>query len=195
MCVLRGFSHVQLCVTQWTVAHQTPLSMGFSRQEYWSGLPWLPPRDLPNPGIKPSSLTFPTLEAGSLPLTITWEVPYSLALVQFSSVAQSCLTLCDPMDCSPPGYSVQGILQTRILEWVAISYFKGSSWSRDRTQVSCIAGRFTVWATGETTGKVLIWLQSLLVLRIKTKYLQNSLYLRFSRDCFHAVTVLSSLRR
>ena len=104
--LLSHFSRVQLCVTQWTVAHQTPLSMGFSRQEYWSGLPRLPPRDLPNPGIKPPSLTFPTLEAGSLPLTITWEVPYSLALVQFSSVAQSYLTLCDPVDCSMPGLPV-----------------------------------------------------------------------------------------
>ena len=43
-------------VTLWTVAHQSPLSMGFSRQEYWSGLPCLPPGDLPDPGIKPTSL-------------------------------------------------------------------------------------------------------------------------------------------
>ena len=46
---------VQLCVTPWTVAHQAPLSMGFSRQEYWSGLPCPSPGDLPNPGIKPKS--------------------------------------------------------------------------------------------------------------------------------------------
>ena len=55
-----------------------------------------------------------------------------------------------PMDCSPPGSSVHGISQARILEWVAISFSRGSSWSRDRSQVSCIAGRFfTVWTTGE----------------------------------------------
>ena len=54
---------------------------------------------------------------------------------------------CDPMDCSPPGSSVHGILQARILEWVAISFSRWSSWPRDWTQVSCIAGRFfTVWA-------------------------------------------------
>ena len=53
-------------------------------------------------------------------------------------VAQSCPTLCDPMDCSPPGSSVHGILQARILEWVAIPFSKGSSWPRDRTRVSCI---------------------------------------------------------
>ena len=57
-------------------------------------------------------------------------------------VTQLRLTLCDPMDCSPPGSSVCGILQARILEWVAISSSKGSSLPRDRTQISCIAGGF-----------------------------------------------------
>ena len=51
-CVLSHFSHVQFFVTLWTVAHQAPLSMGFSRQEYWSGLPRSPPGDLPDPGSK-----------------------------------------------------------------------------------------------------------------------------------------------
>ena len=53
--VLNSFSHVQLCVTLWTVACQAPMSMGFSRQEYWSGLPYPPPGDLPNPGTEPRS--------------------------------------------------------------------------------------------------------------------------------------------
>ena len=57
-------------------------------------------------------------------------------------VAQSCPTLCDPMDCSLPGSSVHGILQARILEWVTMPSSKGSSQPRDRTQVSHIAGRF-----------------------------------------------------
>ena len=57
-------------------------------------------------------------------------------------VAQSCPTLCSPMDCSPPGSSVHGILQVRILEWVAIPFSRGSSQPRDRTWVSCIAGGF-----------------------------------------------------
>ena len=57
-------------------------------------------------------------------------------------VAQSCLTLCYPLDCSPPGFSVHGILQTKILEWVAIPFSRGSSRSRDQTQVSHIVGRF-----------------------------------------------------
>ena len=59
--------------------------------------------------------------------------------------------LCDPMDCSLPGSSVHGILQARILEWVAISFSRGSSQPRDQTRISCIAGRFfTVWATRES---------------------------------------------
>ena len=67
-----------------------------------------------------------------------------------SEVAQSCPTLWDSMDCSPPGCSVYGIFQARILEWVAISFSRGSSQPRDRTQVSCIVGRrFTVWVTRE----------------------------------------------
>ena len=65
-------------------------------------------------------------------------------------IALLCLTLCDPMDGSPPGSSVHGILQARILEWVTIFFSKGSSWPRDWTQVSCIAVRFfTLWATRE----------------------------------------------
>ena len=56
--------------------------------------------------------------------------------------------LCDPMDSSLPGSSVHGILQARILEWVAIHFSRGSSQPRDRTQISCIAGGFfTIWAT------------------------------------------------
>ena len=57
-------------------------------------------------------------------------------------VAQSCPALCDPMDCSPSGSSVHGIFQARILQWVAISFSRGSSHPRDRTQVSCTAGVF-----------------------------------------------------
>ena len=65
-------------------------------------------------------------------------------------VVQSCPTLCDPMDCSSLGSSLHGILQARILEWVAIPSIRGSSQPRDQTQVSHIVGRFfTVWATRE----------------------------------------------
>ena len=71
MCVLSCFSRVQLFATIWTIAHQAPLSMGSSRQEYWSGLSCPPPGDLPDPGIEPSSLMSPAL-AGDffLPLVL-----------------------------------------------------------------------------------------------------------------------------
>ena len=64
--------------------------------------------------------------------------------------AQSCLTHCNPVDYSPPGSSVQRILQARPLEWIAIPFSRGSYWPRDQTQVSCITGRFfTVWVIRE----------------------------------------------
>ena len=72
--VLSHFSHVQLFATPWTIAHQAPLSMGFSKQEYWSALPCPPPGDLPNPGIKPVSRMSPAL-AGRFFTTSTIYVP------------------------------------------------------------------------------------------------------------------------
>ena len=63
-CVLSSFSRVRLFVTPWTVGCQAPLSMGFSRQEYWGGLPFPSPGDLPDPGIEPASLTSPALVGG-----------------------------------------------------------------------------------------------------------------------------------
>ena len=65
-CMLSHFSCVLLFATPWTVACQAPLSMGFSRQEYWSGLPCPPPTDLPTPGIKPTWVMSPALQGDSL---------------------------------------------------------------------------------------------------------------------------------
>ena len=67
-CMLSHFSCVQLYATLWTVTCQAPLSVGFSRQEYWNGLPCPPPGDLPNPGIEPKPLKSPALQADSFPL-------------------------------------------------------------------------------------------------------------------------------
>ena len=70
-------------------------------------------------------------------------------------VAQSCLTVCNPVDCRSPGSSVHGILQARILEWVAMLFSRGSSRPRDQTWVSHMAGRFfTIWATGDQFSSV-----------------------------------------
>ena len=72
-CVLRLFSQVQLFVTLWTVAHQAPLSLGFSRQECCSGLPFPSAGDLPDPGIKPKSPMSPELAGGFFTTRVTWE--------------------------------------------------------------------------------------------------------------------------
>ena len=75
---------------------------------------------------------------------------HALIIMPVSKVAQLCPTHCDPMDCSLPGSSIHGIFQVRVLEWVAISFSRGSSQPGDWIQVSHIAGRhFTIWATRE----------------------------------------------
>ena len=115
MCVYL-LSSFCLFATPWTVACEAPLSMGFPRQNYRSGVPFPPPRDLPDPGIEPVT---PVLAGGFF----IWEAHN----IQFSSVTfarslQSCPTLCDPIDGSPPGSPIPGILQARTLEWAAISF-------------------------------------------------------------------------
>ena len=108
------------------------VAIPFSRESSW-------PRDW----------TWVSCIAGSF-FTIWATTPGKAWTQQWSEVAQSCPTLCDPMDCNPPGSSAHGIFQARVLEWVAISFARGSSQPRDRTRVSRTAGRhFTVWATRE----------------------------------------------
>ena len=72
-CVLSCFSHAQLVATLWTVAHRAPLSMGFSRQEYWRELPCPPPGDLPDPGINFASFTSPALACEFFTTSTAWE--------------------------------------------------------------------------------------------------------------------------
>ena len=80
-----------------------------------------------------------------------WTHTHTSLTYQLSSVAQSCPTVCDPMECRPPGSSIQGIFQARILERVAMPSSRGSFWPRDWTLVSCIAGGFFIlWSTWET---------------------------------------------
>ena len=105
VCVV---SSIQLFVTPWTVACQAPLSMKFSRQEYWSGLPFPSLGDHPDPGIEPVSLVSSVL-AGRFFSTAPPGKPSAKSL-------QSCPTLCDPMDCSLPGFSVHRVLQAGALE-------------------------------------------------------------------------------
>ena len=94
-------------------------------------------------------------------------------------LSQSCPTLCDPMDCSLPASSVHGILQARILEWVAMTFSRGSSQPRNQTRVSCIAGRFfPIWATRDNS----IWKRS--ELNIKKNWNQNT-YWTFCKFNYH----------
>ena len=108
-----------------------------------------------------------SLDGGELPQTCillhlrekqTFTVFSLSVVVKWSEVAQSCPTLCDPMDCSILRSSIREIFQARILEWVAISFSRGASWPRDRTQVSHTVGRrFTIWATREVCSVYLLW--------------------------------------
>ena len=128
-CSVAVLSHAQLFATLWTVALQAPLFMEFSRQEYWNGLSFPLPGVLPNPRIKTASPSSPVLQADSLPLShqgshihihihiyIHKHICYAM-LSHFSRVR-----LCNPIDSSPPGFPVPGILQARTLEWAAISF-------------------------------------------------------------------------
>ena len=138
-CVLSRFSRVQLFVTLSTAASQAPLSMGFSRQEHWSGLPSLPPGNLPNPGIEPASLMSPTMAGGFFTASVTWEAPstahtycfktLSLGVVCYASVDNwytACAKSFSPVWLFVPPWTIahqaplsMGILQARIPEWVA----------------------------------------------------------------------------
>ena len=95
---------------------------------------WPPSIYLPK-GLPPNTITL-RLSFEQMNLVSEWVSEWVI------EAAQLCPTLCDPMDCSPPGSSVHGILQARILEWVTIPFSRGSSWPRYRTWVSYIAGRF-----------------------------------------------------
>ena len=99
-------------------------------------------------------------------------------------VSQSCLTFCDFIDCRLPVFFVHGILQSRILEWIACPFSRGSSWPRDRTCVSHITGRFfTIWAIYTDAihkslhGVISFWRESL---RTTFKYLLSASFLKFS---------------
>ena len=87
-------------MTPWTVAYQAPPSLGFSRQEYWSGLPFPSPGDLPNLGIEPRS---PTLQTKAFVIVGVCYTPTNYAHVPAQSLSP--VQLCNPLDCSPPGSS------------------------------------------------------------------------------------------
>ena len=103
-------------VTPWTLAHKASLSMGFSKQEYWSRLSFLSPGDLPNPGMESESPISPAL-VGKF---FTTE-PSGKPIKDFCAclVTKLCPSLCDPIYCGLPASSSHGVFQSRILEWIA----------------------------------------------------------------------------
>ena len=169
--MLSCFSHVRLFVTPWTVAPQAPLSMGFCRQEYWSGLPCPSPGDLPDAGIESLSLVSPALAGRFFTTSATrkwsdikvvsdslwphglytsWNSPGQNIGVGSLSLLQGIF----PTQGSNPGLPHCRLIlhqlshegSPRILEWVASPYSSGCSWPRNQTGVSCIAGGFfTNW--------------------------------------------------
>ena len=134
-------SCVRFFVTLWTVAHQSPLSMRFSKQEHWSGLPCPPPGDLPNPGIESRSAA---LQADSLPAEPAAKPKNtgvgSPSLLQENLPTQELNR--DLLHCRWILYQLSHQGSPRILEWVAHPFSSGSSCSRNRTGVSCMAGGF-----------------------------------------------------
>ena len=151
--MLNCFSRVWLFVTLWTVARNAPLCIGFSRQEYLdtgAGCIVLLQGNFPTQGSNPGPLCLLHWQADSLPFTPLGK-PYNRIKVLLT---QSCLTLCNPIDCSLPGSSVHGILQAIILVWVAMPFSRGTSWPMNWTMVSCIAGRFHIWATREACNRI-----------------------------------------
>ena len=138
-------SRVQVFAIPWTVAHQASLSLGFLRQEYWSGLPFSSPGDLPDPSIEPVPpvlaggfffFFFKSLSRLGNPVSTDTGCVYAYVCL----VAQSCLTLCDPMHCI-----VHGILETRTLEWVASPFSRGPSRPRTELRLSLLHCRWTLY--------------------------------------------------
>ena len=126
--MLSHFSHVQLFATPWTVAHQAPPSMGFSRQEYWSGLPFPSPGDLPDPGIEPRSLA---LQMDSLPAEQPGKPTKSIQVQSYLSVSKDNSLQPDGLyvaDLAPPsmGFSRQEC-------WSGLPFPSPSAQPRNRT--------------------------------------------------------------
>ena len=127
-------SHVQRFVISWTVACQAPLSVEFSRQDYWSGLSFPVLGHLPNPGKGSFKIIVREFPGG--PVAAAAAVAKSL---------QSCSNLCDPIDVSPPGSPIPGILQARTLEWVAISFSNAWKWKVKMKSLSHVWLLATPW--------------------------------------------------
>ena len=138
--------HSESCLT----VHQAPLSMQFPRQEYWSGLPFLSPKghwitweahtDSLSKSKKERKVQYNELHC-------TWKLSALFMMCAAAAKSlQSCPTLCDPIDGSPPGSPTPGILQARTLEWVAISFSSAWKWKVKGKLLSLVWLFATAWA-------------------------------------------------
>ena len=149
MKLLRG---AQLLAIPWIAAHQASSSMGFSRQEYWSGVA------LPSPSILYAATVTSVVSDSVRPhrwqptrLPYPWDsgqvgchfLLQRMKVKSENEVAQLCPTLSGPMDCSPPGSSIHGIFQTRVLEWGAIAFSQGKA-SPSQFQFQNVRGRIVI---------------------------------------------------
>ena len=138
---VKSLSHARLLATPWTAAYQAPPSLGFSRQGYWSGVPLPSPMDSaaaaaaaksrqscptlcdPRDGRQPARLPCPWDSPGKNTGVGCYFLLQCRKVKSESEVAQSRSTLPDLMDCSPPGSSIHGSFQARVLEWVASAFW------------------------------------------------------------------------
>ena len=133
--MLSHFSHVWLFLTPWTVALQVPLSMRFSSQEYWGGMPFPSPEDPPDPGIEPASLTSPALQVDSLPSELQYVRPFDIVshLLVISSVGFSLFSFISVSICVPS-------VDLSLVHWnflCAICWVVLFSFSKNNKKVIC----------------------------------------------------------
>ena len=121
------------------LTRQAPLFTAFPRREYWSGLPFPSPGDLPDPGIESPS---PAWRSGFF---FFYQSHQGSPFPSHAAAAKSCPTLCDPIDGSPPGSAVPGILQARTLEWAAISFSNAWKWKLEVKSLSRVWLLATPW--------------------------------------------------
>ena len=134
---MKSLSRVRLCATLWTVAFQAPLSMGF----FWAKVLALVAVFFSRASFRRRDLTqVPRITGRRFTIWAICEAIYKLA-----KSLQSCPTLCDPIDGSPPGSRVPGILQARTLEWVAISFSNAWKWKVKVKSLSRVGPSATPW--------------------------------------------------
>ena len=160
VCVLSRFSPVWFFVILWTVARQAPLSMGFSRQEYWSGLPCPPPGDLPDPGIEPISLMSPALVGRFFTTSTTWKSPVQVTykLKHNNQVASPhcIMQMSTKVSCLFP--FLMKLAQTTFSMWLSLHIFAispgslGSHWACTGFSGPIFSSNIPTWNMSEIMG-------------------------------------------